>query len=423
MPARRLLVATYYFPPDQSVGSRRWDAMAAWLRHLGHEVTVLTTRAWGIPMVDEAWIVRTGDLVASRTLRRLLARPSLPAAGKGIVPEKQAPLVLTEIVVPDGYLLSWVLAAVPVARRLIRDRAIDCLVTSGPPQSTHVLGLLLGRSRPAWIADFRDGWRHEMLREPWPTKAQERIDATLERRVVAAADRVVGVTRPIAEDFSARLGSRAVHIPNGWDPRIDAGLSDQERPALDRGFVNVVHTGRLSGFRGRDPKPLFDAIDLLRQSHPEAAARLRIVLAGRLDAAETEMLDRLQPSATIVHLGYLDRNAAAAIQRDADALLLLTSLGHASVATGKLFEYLTAGRPIIALAEGNEAARIVAETGTGTAVRPDDPHAIALALLAAVDGRLARDYAPRDLGRYIYPSPAEEFAAEIERVLHSRSRA
>ncbi len=391
--------------------------MSAWLRELGHEVTVLTTRAWGTPLDDGFWIVRTGDLVASRSLRRLLARPALPSAGREVPVQKPAPRLLADVVVPDAYLLSWVLRALPVARRLIADREIDCIVTSGPPQSVHILGLLLGRARPAWIADFRDGWRHEMLRPPWPTRMQERLDSFLERRVVAASDIVIGVTKPIAEDFYDRLGARSVHVPNGWDPRAEAGLAVAQRPALDRRFVNVVYTGTMGGAPGRGPKPLFDALDALRRNHPDAADRLRIVLAGRLDAAEKKLLAGLAPSAGVVHLGYLSRGQAASLQRDADALLLLTSPGHATHATGKLYEYLAAGRPIIALAHGNEAARIVSETGTGTTVAPDDPQAIAWALLAAVNGDLERAYAPRDLARYVYPAPAVALAAEVEHAL------
>ena len=417
MPARRFLVATYHFPPDPSIGGRRWDAMAAWLRELGHEVTVLTTRAWGAQADDRPWIARTGDLVASRRLRRLLARPALPAAGDEMPLQKPAPRGLADVVVPDAYLLSWVLGAVPVARRLIAERGIDCLLTSGPPQSAHILGLLLGRARPIWLADFRDGWRYEMLRPPWPTRAQERLDAALERRTVAAADGVIGVTKPIAEDFADRLAARSVHIPNGWDPRAEAGLAAAERPALDPEFVNVVYTGTLSGPPGRDAKPLFDAVDTLRNSHPAAAARLRIVLAGRLSTADRMLLAGLAPSASVVHLGHLDRGATSGLQRDADALVLLTSPGHASHATGKLFEYLSAGRPIIALADGNEAARIVSETGTGTSVPPDDPEAIAGALLAAVEGRLAKEYAPRGIARYVYPAPAAALVAEVEHAL------
>ena len=183
-----------------------------------------------------------------------------------------------------------------MARRLLARSHFDCLVTSSPPNSAHLLGLMNGSRRPAWIADFRDGWRYETLRPPWPTRAQDRLDAALENRVALAADAVVGVTRPIAADFAGRLGARSVYIPNGWDPRVESRLGIAPRPRLDHDRVNIVHTGQLSGLRGRDPKPLFEALAELCRGHPEAASRLRLVLAGRLDTTEKALLADLEPS-------------------------------------------------------------------------------------------------------------------------------
>lgn len=414
MPSRRLLIATYHFPPDPGIGGRRWDAMSYWLRELGHEVTVLTTTAWGASVHDRYGVIRSADLTASRLLRRALARPDLPVAGKEMPVQKPAPRLLADVVVPDAYLLSWGLRAATIARRLIRERNIDCLVTSGPPHSVHLIGLLLGRRRPPWIADFRDGWRYESLRPPWPTAVQEKIDQNAERSVVRRASAVVGVTKPIANDLAQRGNVRAFHVSNGWDPRLGPLLREATFPHLDSDRVNIVHTGQLSGLRGRDPRPLFRALELVREASPEMARRLRLVLAGRLHAGELELV----PKATeTVHLGHLDPMASLALQREADALLLLTSTGHPSQATGKLYEYLAAGRPIIALAEDNEAARIVSETGTGITVSPDDPEQISRALLSAADGTLSDRYSPRGLDRYIYPAPAAAFAEVIEEVV------
>lgn len=422
MPARRLLIVTYHYPPDPSVGSRRWDAMTAWLRDLGHDVTVLTTQAWGSSSDDRSSVIRTTDLVASQALRRLFARPALPATGTEMPLQKQPPRLLADVIVPDAYILSWVAGAAIVARRVIRDRRIDCVITSGPPHSVHLLGLLLGRDRPAWVADFRDAWRYDMLRPPWPTSVQDRLDAALERRVARTADGVVGVTRPIASDLTDRIGVPAVHIPNGWDPRIEITLAGVIRPPLDPAFVNLVYTGQLTGSTQRDPQPFFEALDLLGRQNADAARRLRVVIAGRLDAAEQALLNSVPSSLGISHVGHLSRDATAALQRDADALLLLTAPGSKSMATGKLFEYLTSGRPILALADGNEAERIIRESGTGISVRPDDPSAIAQALLATINGELAAAYSPHDLDRYVYPAPAVEFADEIERALNKRSQ-
>jgi glycosyltransferase involved in cell wall biosynthesis len=385
--------------------------MADSLRELGHQVTILTTEAWGLDGADEHGVLRSRDLSASTRLRRLLSRPELPSPGKPPRIQKPAPRLLADGLVPDGYLASWVPSAVMAARRLVRARAIDCLVTSGPPHSAHVVGLLTGEPRPAWIADFRDGWRFEPPREAWPTRPQAMADAWFERKVVRAADVAVGVTEPIVDDLRARHGAQAACVPNGWDPRAEAAVADA-RLDLDTSFMNVVHTGMLSASAGRDPAPLIDAMwDLFRSGDPLAAS-LRLVLAGRLSETDLEILRTCPPN--IVHIGHLAPTEAFALQRRADALLLLTTVGRRSEATGKLFEYLNSGRPIVALARDNEAARIVEQTETGIIAAPDARDSIADALMAVVDGRLAASYKPRNLERYRYPGPAREFAEQVE---------
>jgi Glycosyl transferase 4-like domain len=439
-----LLVLSYYFPPDPSIGGARWAAMSEWLRRAGHEVTVITSKANGAPREHEHWVVRTFDVGAVGSVRRLLGRtPTLPSSEICIDHDaiqscargpRSAPLAadlasvhsptpwwFTNLVVPDECLLTWCPAAFRQARRLVREREIDCVITTGPPHSTHLLALLLGRRRPAWIADLRDGWRFEALRPTWPTPAQDRMDAQLERRALCAADAVIGVTRPIADDARARLGVPSAYIPNGWNPELDADLSLASRPALGRDRINVVYTGTLSGPRGRDPRPLFAALRRLAVERPAVASCLRLVLAGRLQAGEQRLLRTLDLGACVEHVGSLSRNAAAALQRDADVLLLLTAAGHTSEATGKLFEYLSAARPILALAHENVAASIVRETGTGVAVAPDDVSGIMRALEAAGDGTLAAAYNPHGLERYTYPGPAEEVAQLIERAIAQKA--
>jgi glycosyltransferase involved in cell wall biosynthesis len=405
--------------------------MGYWLRSLGHEVTTITTSAWGTLDDDLATDThRTGDLVASSSLRRLLRRSpfaaSVDAQFAASVDAKattvKPPLVMTRNLVPDFGLVTWVPAAFAATRRLVRDHRIECVVTSGPLHSTHMIGLMLGRGRPAWIADFRDGWCYEPLHPPWPTGVQERLDAAMERHVTRRAEAVIGVTRPIAEDLSARLGIAAAYIPNGWDPRWDARTSEASAVELEAGAVSVVHTGRLGGDVWRDPGPLFAAMRWIAVHRPDAARRLRLVLAGPLDPRLRELLEDADDTA-VRYVGQLSREGSLALQRGADALLLLTSAHHVSHATGKLFEYLAAGKPIIALAKGNEAARIVQETGTGVAVAPDDVEGIATVLLAAVDGTLDGTYAPNGRDRYVYPAPAEAIAELVESSIEQRRHA
>lgn len=422
MPRLRLLVATYYYPPDTSAGSHRWPAMARYLRRLGHEVTVLTTSTFGTLPDDDPWVVRTGDLHGSAALRRALRRPPLEVASGISAPAPAAPRLLTSGLVPDAHVAAWVPFAIPAARRLVRERAIDCLITNSPSDSTHLLGFALGRRRPAWLADFEDGWRFEPLRGPWPTTVQDRLDAALERRVARGADVGVGLSEPIAADLATRLGMSAGYVPNGWDPDLDAAVDTASPPALEPGTFSLVHTGVLSHAERRDPGPFFAALAALAREAPAEAARLRLVLAGRLTAEDAAMLDALpsEARALVRHLGALSREEAVALQRRADALLLLVSGEHRSQVTGKLFEYLAADRPILALADANEAARIVRETRTGTVVVPSDSAAIAAALHAALRGELAAAYEPTGVEAYRFPAPAEAMARAVEEAIARR---
>lgn len=424
MTPRRILIVTYYFAPSTAVGAARWTAMARHLREMGHDVRVITSGVHGSLPTDAAeGVTRTTDLGSSPLLRRVLRRPALgtPGAAPVVTP---APGLLTKVVVPDSHLVSWMPAVLRAARRALRDGGTDCVITSGPPDSAHMLGLALGH-RPAWIADFRDGWRFEPLAEPWPTRVQRSLEARLERAVATRADAVIGATQPIAEDFAQRLGARAEWIPNGWDPALAADVERAAAPPVaHEGWATLVHTGTLSGPRGRDPRPLLDA---LRRVNADAEAadgatrRVRLVLAGRVTSADEALLAEAALGESVRHLGLLDRGSAIALQRGADALLLLTG-NDRSEATGKLFEYLHAGRPILAVAQDNEAQRIVELTGTGVTVPPREGAALAAALRAVADGSIARRHAPRELERFTYPGPAQAVSQLVEEAVRGRSR-
>jgi glycosyltransferase involved in cell wall biosynthesis len=420
---RRLLVVSYYHPPFPGSGGNRWHAMARYLRAAGHEVTVLASDAFGgLPDDAEQGVVRARDLKSAGGLRRVLGRGDLAAPGAGAVAERPAPALLTKVLVPDAHVVSWLPSALRTARRLCRDGAIDCLVTTGPPESAHLVGLGLGRRRPAWLADFRDGWSYEPLREPFPTAAQRRLDAALEARVVLGADRVVAVTEPITSDFRRRHGVDAVTVPNAYDPALDAEAALAHAPSLPDGRVALVHTGALSGPRGRDPRPLLEALAQLADEAPEVADRLVLVQVGTHSEEDERHLAALRAQGLAVTLGPQPRAVSLALQRRGQALLLITS-DEVSQSTGKLYEYMAAGRPILALAEGNEAARIVQETGTGVTVAPTDRAGIVAALRSVVSGELARRYAPHGVERFTYPAPAEAVAELVEAAIARRATA
>jgi glycosyltransferase involved in cell wall biosynthesis len=261
----------------------------------------------------------------------------------------------------------------------------------------------------AWIVELRDGWTFDPPRPPWRLRAQERLDRSLEARVVRNASALVTATEPIAADLRARFGTRVEVITNGFDPE-EAPPVEEGDPLLDSGRYSVVHTGRLS-VSGRDPRPLFEALRALGD------APVEFVLAGPVSTLEQELLSDPQIARVARSVGVLDQPRVRRLQRAADALLVVAKgISSASVATGKLFEYLAAGPPILVLGEGTEAARIVAETGAGVATSATDPEAIAAALKRLVEAPSADGKNTELLARYSYPLLAERYARLIEDV-------
>jgi glycosyltransferase involved in cell wall biosynthesis len=412
--SRSILLVAYFYPPCADAGAHRPAAMVKYLRRLGHRVTVLTTAAYGRAPDDDG-VVRTGDLQLVRA--RLRGKDRIQAMYDADTYTGR-PHPLSRVLVPEPLVLAWVPFALPRALRLHRELRFDAVITTSPPESAHLIGRALQRRGVAWIADVRDAWNFEPLRPSFPTRAQHRLDERLERRLLGAADVVTAVSRPAADDLRSRVGASVELVPNGWDPELAPSPDGSELGTaarlLDPDRTSLVYTGRFGSY-GRDPGPLIEALGRLAVTDPELAARLELVVAGPHTDAELELLRTDVGPARISVLGSVSRERALALQRAADALLVIAALGRTQLANLKLFEYMAAGRPILALAAGTEAGRIVSETG-GEVVRSDDIAAIADALSRLISGeRQAPD--PERLREYSYPSVAERMSAAVERAV------
>ena len=406
MPGHSILLVAQLTPPSPLSGARRPAALAKYLQRRGHRVTVLTSLASGHGEITGAQhLVRTRDVLASRLNWR---RGHFDAIQGRQQAAASASSPLEAIVVPDLGLAGWLPFALPRALGLARRERFDCVITTSPPQSAHLIGAALRQAGVPWIADLRDGWTYDPPRPPWPTALQDAADRALERALLARADRIVAVTAPIADDLAQRLGRHVEVITNGFDP--DEAVGDEDGLLTPDRF-SLVHTGR-AGVSGRSPRALVEGLVELRRRDPAAAARLEVVFAGPATAEEQALLadDRLGGMARSV--GMLERDRALALQRAADGLLVIAQGASArSVATNKLFEYLAARRPVLVLGDQSEAARIVADTQSGIAAS-DDPADIAAALTRLVGGEIRPGGV--DLDQFAWPALAERFEREID---------
>jgi glycosyltransferase involved in cell wall biosynthesis len=376
-------------------------------------VTVLTSVASGDGSIEGAHeVVRTKDALTSGLNWR---RGQFAALGGSSGETYKPPSKLASVVVPDLSLGTWLPFALAAARRLAREQRFDCVLTTSPPPSTHLVGLALRRRGIPWIAELRDGWTFEPPHAAWPLGMQQAADRALERGALSRADAVIAVTRPIVDDLRERLDLDAQLITNGFDPDDLPPEPNEPDPLLAADRHSLVHTGRLS-LSGRSLRPLLDGLRLAREGDPEVAKWLELVFAGSATEEERALLEAPGLSDAVRFLGWLERTRALELQRAADTLLVVTSTGsQRSIATGKLYEYLAAGRPILVLGDQTEAARIVLEAGAGFVAPAGDPQAIASALRRLVTEPPAPTE-PARIQQYEYPALVDRLAAVIDRV-------
>lgn len=414
--SRSILLVSYFFPPSRDTGAQRPEAMAKYLARLGHRVTVLTTKAYGEEPSGHDGVCE----IRSDDLQQLRAR----MAGAGDVGSlfdsdtySGKPHPLSYVVVPEALALAWGPFAWRTALKAHKASPFDVVLTTSPPESAHAIGRALRRRGVPWVADIRDAWTFEPLRPPFPLGIQDRLDRALERRWLSAADEVVCVSLPAADDLRARGIADPKLIHNAWDPDRDpsAAAVEAARTELSERCgerTTLLYTGRFGSY-GRDPGPLVEGLARLAASAPRVAGKLDLVIAGPLTEDEVVLFGRDVGPARITLLGSVDRERALALQRAADALLLIAQPTRSQLANFKLFEYFAAGTPILALAAGTEAGRLVEEAGGGSTVPADDPERIASALAELAAGSLPAP-PPEAMERFSYPAAAEAMSDVIE---------
>lgn len=412
---RSILLVAQLTPPSPLVGAHRPAALAKYLARRGHRVTVLTSMMSGRGAVPgAARVVRTRDLLSSPLNWRRTNLESLQGRSQAAYTE---PSPVERVVVPDLSAVSWLPFALPRGLALRSRERFDCVITTSPPASAHIVGRALRAAGTPWIADLRDGWTFDPPRPPWPTPPQAALDSALERFVLAGADRVVAVTAPIARDLESRLRRPVAVITNGFDSEERLAATP---PELDPARHSLVHTGRLNVV-GRSPQALFDGLLELLRRRPDCARQLEVVFAGPVSADQERLMADTRFHGLVRSVGSLERPGALALQRRADTLLVLAEGNDVrparSVATGKLYEYLGAGRPILVLGEESEAARIVVRAGAGAAARGDAPEAIASMLERLLDEGLGNG-APA-IEQYAWPALAERYERVIEEALRA----
>jgi glycosyltransferase involved in cell wall biosynthesis len=407
----KALLVSYYWPPAGGGGVQRPLKLAQYLPALGIETHVLAPE-------DPKWVHVDGELRAptqawvhrARFLGPSHRKPAEELHGKeGVaLATTHAKLALRRLLVPDAS-VSWNVTAIPAAVRLVREHGIEVVLTTSPPGSVHLVGAAVQKATGArWVADLRDSLVAHVHRrsEKASVRAKERVDLALGRLVASRADAIVCVADFIADEVRAlEPRGRVEVIPNGCDFDDARGL-----PYTPGERFRITHTG--SFFGRRDPRPFLQA---LRRTGLDMTARF----VGDFRQSDREWAERMGLADRLELIPFAPRRQALELQRDSEALLLLIPEAGGrgrGVLSGKVFEYLAAGRPVLAVVPPDGAAGgLIRETGAGIVVAPDDVDGIAAAL-ADLHARFANgglpdvELSPEDHDRLSRRARVEETA-------------
>ena len=435
----RVLLISYEFPPVGGAGVQRAAKFVKYLPMHGWQASVVTAKNPSVPVHDftlseelpddlivrraRSWepAYRVKSLVAdgeSNTRRSSITRWMKRWA-------KRSALFFLQ---PDPQIL-WAPQAIRAASALLREIPHQAILATAPPFTSFLIGRHLSRRfQIPLVLDYRDEWdlsnRHRENREinALSNKLQQRMQAGVlraARSVLTTTGASADAVRELCHQAGASPSVECIY--NGYDPSDFRGA--ETRPAEPGAKYRLVYVGTLWNLTSVEP--LVRAVEQLDRESPELTSRLELVFAGRRTEAQTRLLERLQgTSCAWTEQGYVDHAAAVRLMQSADGLCLLLSdnADAARVVPAKVFEYMAARRPILAIAPRGEVWHLLEDYPLNNRHCPADISGIAEALARAISTH-PRQPPPavldHDLSRFARPSQAGELAAVLESAIRT----
>ncbi len=372
---KKILIITYYWPPAGGAGVQRWLRMCKYLPDVGVESTVLTVNdedatypvrdpSLLAEVPDGIKVVRTKSFEPLKLYSKLLGQSRLPHGGFNNVDtstlgSKLSRWVRGNLFIPDAR-RGWNRYALPEAERIIREQGISTVITTGPPHSTHLVGMTLKKKLGVrWVADFRDPWTdiyyYDQLLHTARAAAR---DAALELAVLREADVVLAVCPSNAALFREKLGANAGKVQvltNGFD---ESDFPKRQKPA-DDGILKIGYTGTIA--LSYNPIPVFKILATL-------GIPWQLNIAGSVAPEVKEGIAGLGLADKVNYLGYLPHAASLQVLMGSNVLLhmLPDTDKNRMGTTGKLFEYIGSGVPILNIGpKEGDAAIFIEDAGAG----------------------------------------------------------
>ena len=382
MLSKPILIITYYWPPSGGSGVQRWLYFSKYLKNLGYSPIVLTIdlKSASFPSTDKSLLKEAEGIPVHyvkafnwikiytwlKQKKNTINIPQGEFSKKGVL-DHIASFIRGNFFIPDAR-VSWIKSAKRKALKIIKDNKIDKIITTGPPHSTHIIGLnLKSELNIKWIADFRDPWTDLFyLKSFYRLSFAKKRDSLLETKVLSNADAILTTA---SENFHKELQSKILvkkrfyKIYNGFD----ADLFNNVNKEMNEDF-KIVFTGLLTS--NHPYKSIIESLIKLKKLYSDI--KFKIVFAGLIS---DQILKEFKQVSNIEYHGYIDHSSAINLMHQADILLnfLFDQNKKSTMISGKLIEYMATGNPILMIGDSNsEASELLSKQSYNLAAAPDE---------------------------------------------------
>jgi len=374
---KKVLILTYYWPPSGGSGVQRWMYFCKYLPEFGFEPIVITadeknasykfTDVSFLEKVKDIRVLKTNTLEPLKLYSKVLGgdpRSNIPLGFSGednpSFFQKLSRFIRGNFFIPDAR-IGWNIFAYPKAAKIIENENINIVITTGPPHSTHLIGLKLkNKFNINWISDFRDPWSdiyyNELL---YRTKYSNERDKILERKVLQKSDMIVTIGPSMRDHLVEKLpeANGKIHfIYNGFDPDSFKDIRVSKR----KDKFTVCHIGILSN--SQPITSLLEALARFYSSDDPICKYLKLQFVGKVSPSIVREIKEKVAWTELELINYLPHRDTIQFMLNAD--LLFNSLAEMNesklLISGKLMEYIATGNPILCLGNPDgDAAKLL----------------------------------------------------------------
>lgn len=379
IPSKKVLIITYYWPPSGGSGVQRWLKFTKYLRDFNWEPVIYTPENPETPVEDNSLFrdIPEGITVLKKKIwepysfyKKFLGQKEEDKIQTGFLTEKKKPKrkekisvwIRGNLFIPDARKF-WIRPSVKYLTTYLKKNPVDIIISTGPPHSMHLIALgLKKRLNIPWLADFRDPWTNiDFYKDLLLTPRADNKHKKLEQSVLKETDSLIVVGSTLKKEYE-NLGAEKVSvITNGFD---QDDYKDDDI-CLDKKF-SILHVGTIT--YSRNPKDFWSVLSELVNELQDFADDLEIKLIGKTDLSVDENIAKLDLQKFVRKTNYLSHKEAIREQQKSHVLFLpINNTQNAKgIITGKLFEYLAARRPVLAIGPTDgDVAEILNNTNAG----------------------------------------------------------